>query len=76
MIEWNSYDELPASKDLAGMCHTELLMLRLKRIHWDEDENGKIQRIKILLNDNQTIDCGSKGMYFPKKFDFDPEIKI
>jgi hypothetical protein len=51
-------------------------MLRLKRIHWDEDENGKIQRIKILLNDNQTIDCGSKGMYFPKKFDFDPEIKI
>ena len=76
LLEWNSYDLVPCSKTLDDMSHTELLNLRLKRINWDEDGEGMIQRVKILLNDNSTIDCGAKGMYFPKKFDLDPEIKI
>ena len=75
MVEWQGYDELPCTKTLSEKSHTELLALKLKRIAWSEDEDGKIQRIKVLLNDNSTIDCGFSGMYFPKQFDFDPEIK-
>jgi hypothetical protein len=75
-VEWNSYDEIPCSKSLKEKSHTELLGLRLKRILWSENEDGKIQRIKVLLNDNSQIDCGFKGMYFPKTFDFDEDIKI
>ena len=76
MVEWQGYDELPCSKTLSEKSHTELLALKLKRISWSEDTDGKLTRIKVLLNDNSTIDCGFSGMSFPKQFDFDPEIKI
>ena len=40
--EWNAYDELPTSKVVNELSHTELLKLKMKRICWDEDTDGNI----------------------------------
>lgn len=58
------------------MSHSELLALKIKRVFWDEDAEGNIKRVQIFLNNNTNISCGDTGMYFPKKFEFEDNVKI